>query len=459
MHLHFATYSADFRIGTLIAVMGLSPLISLPMNHPNPHLAISGASMDVVVRKNYKRHVVVAAGALFIVPVIVAGILHWMPRGLQVKSTGLRIASVERGQFLDDIAVRANVAPQNSIILDSVESGRVEEVFASDGAVVNKGSPLFRLSNPQRELDLLARQSDQATQISNLSNLRANLEASITDHERRIADLEFNVAQADKLYERNQQLAAHGFISSAALSDYADKLAQHRYELDEEIKRGDAEIAIKRRGLVEMEQASARLESGLALMNKSIDALTVRAPMTGRLTDFHLQVGEAVATSQHIGRIDDPSRFKLIADIDEYYLNHVSIGRKAIMQIGSDTYALKVDKVYPQIDKGRFRVDLLFAQEQPKQLNPGQSTDIQIVLGDPIPALLLPNGAFINDSGGVFAFVLNADGELAERRAIRLGRRNDSQVEVIAGLAAGDKVIVSGYAGFGHANRLQLTKD
>jgi HlyD family secretion protein len=79
-------------------------------------------------------------------------------------------------------------------------------------------------------------------------------------------------------------------------------------------------------------------------------------------------------------------------------------------------------------------------------------------MGDPARALLLPNGAFANDTGGTWVFVLGRDGETVTRRAIRLGRRSSSQVEVLAGLAPGERVIVSSYTAFGKAERLQLTK-
>lgn len=414
--------------------------------------------MDTAVPKNHRKRVLVVGLVLILLMSIVLILSYWMPHGLLINTRDLRIAIVEHGQFLDDVVVRANAKPLESVILDAVESGRVEEVFVTDGTTVDKGAPLFRLSNPQRLLELLARQSDQATQISNLSNMRANLQESITDHERRIADLEFVVAQASKRYDRNKNLAEHGFISDVALNDDAEKLAQQRYALEKEIQHGAREIDIKRNGLKQMEQASARLESGLKLMAESIEALTVRAPRAGRLTDFHLQLGEGVTSNQHIGRIDDPSHFKLTADVDEYYLNRIAPGRTGKTQIDGKEFAIKVARVYPQIDKGRFGIDIVFTGQQPVALSPGQSTDVQIVLGDPATALLLPNDAFLNDSDGAYVYVLDQDEKIAEKRTIRLGRRSNAQVEVIAGLNAGDKVIVSGYTGFGSMNRLQLTK-
>ncbi len=168
-------------------------------------------------------------------------------------------------------------------------------------------------------------------------------------------------------------------------------------------------------------------------------------------------MGETVKTDQHIGRIDDPNRFRLAAQVDEFYLNRVAVGRGGMVKQGEASYPVAVSTIYPQIKDGRFTVEMVFAKGQPPVMSPGQSLDAQITLGEPAPALLLPNGAFVNDSGGTWVFALGADGQ-ATRRAVRVGRRSNSQIEILSGLAPGEHVIISGYAAFGKAERLQLSK-
>jgi HlyD family secretion protein len=175
------------------------------------------------------------------------------------------------------------------------------------------------------------------------------------------------------------------------------------------------------------------------------------------LTDFRMLVGQTVRPDQHIGRIDDPQHFKLSAQIDEFYLSRVAVGRTGRVVQDDKTYALRVSTVYPQIKEGRFTAEMVFTHGQPEVISPGQGMDAQLTLGEPAKALLLPSGAFVNDSGGTWAFVVGPDGGRAEKRALRLGRRNNSQVEVLSGLRAGENVIVSGYAPFAKAERLQLT--
>lgn len=420
-----------------------------------PH---DGSSMDVVIpRRRGKR--VAMIGAIVIATAAALGALwSWMPRGLQVDGADLRTGIAKRGVFVDEVIVRASAEPLNSVILDAVESGRVEEVYASDGALVKKGQLLFRISNSQRNLELLARQSEHAVSIFNLSNLRVAQEASASEHQRRLDDLQFAVDQAGKQHARNVKLAGQGYISSVALEESADRLAQQQRALRQEQQAAAAESRVRDHAGQQLEAAIRGLNSGLKLVAATVDALAVRAPADGRLTNFHLQVGESIATGKNIGRIDDPRRFKLSASVDEYYLNRMAVGRHASVQQDGRSYAADISTIYPQIKQGRFTVELVFTQGQPPVLNPGQSLDARITLGEPASALLLPNGAFINDSGGAWVYVLDAAGRHAARRAVRIGRRSNSQVEILDGLKAGDQVILSSYAAYGNSPRLQITQ-
>ena len=427
------------------------------MDHIPPP-AVTGAAMDTVVPKRRGR---LAARTVIVLAVTAA--LAWagwqfVPHGLQVASRDVRLALVEPGVFRDDIVVRATAQPLHSIILDSVESGRVEEVFAKDGQAVRKGDLLFRLSNPQRNLELLARQTEYSQQVFNAANLRVAQETVRTDHQRRLSDLEFALLQAVKQHARNRKLAAQGFISAVSLDESADKLAQQRRALDEEKRSVDTEEQVRGRALQQMDSALHGLQSGLRLVSATVEALAVRAPSDGVLTDFRLLVGETVRPDQHIGRIDDPRHFKLSAQVDEFYLSRLTVGRHGSVTQDGTTHALRVATVYPQIKEGRFTAEMVFTDQQPEVISPGQSMDAQLTLGEPAKALLLPNGAFVNDTGGAWVFVLKRDGERVEKRAVRIGRRNNTQVEVLSGLAPGENVIVSSYTPFGKAERLQLTK-
>jgi HlyD family secretion protein len=421
-------------------------------------LPASGVAMDTVVPRRRGKRIAIIAVATVAVAAIAWTLWSWMPRGLQIDGADLRIGQAARGVFVDEIIVRANAEPLNAVILDAVESGRVEEVFAADGALVKKGQLLFRISNPQRNLELLARQYEHSVSVFNLSNLRVAQESSASDHQRRLDDLQFALDQARKQHARNVRLAAQGFISSVALEESEDKLAQQERTLKQEQHANVAESRVRESAEQQLESSIQGLNSGLKLVSATVDALAVRAPVEGRLTNFRLQVGESIATGKNIGRIDDPTRFKLSASVDEYYLNRMAVGRHGNVQQDGRTYGADIRTIYPQIKDGRFTVELVFTNGQPPVLNPGQSLDARITLGEPAPALLLPNGAFINDSGGAWVYVVDASGRNAQRRAVRTGRRNNSQIEVLEGLSAGDKVILSSYAAYGNSPRLQITQ-
>jgi HlyD family secretion protein len=411
--------------------------------------------MDRPLPKRHPNYLFVAIGVLGLLGGI-ATISQLVPHGLWVAEGDIRIATVKQGMFHNDVVVRSTAVPLHTIMLDALESGRVEEVLVNDGALVEKDALLFRLSNPQLRLNLVAREADRAQQISNLSALRVSIETSQTEHQRHVLDLNFALTQAEKQYARNAALAKTGVIAVVTLEESQDRLAQQRQALEDEQTRAVIEMRIKRDGARQMAQAIGQLDAGLKVVNDAIEGLAVRAPIAGRLTDFRLQMGEIVKSEQRIGRIDDPSQFKLTAQIDEYFLGRVSTGKKGSVNVNGHDYAVEVRRVFPQITDGRFLIELLFTADTPPEMNPGQSAETRITLGGTSPGLILPNDAFLSDTGGAWVFVLSPNGRSAERRKIRIGRRNNSQLEVASGLAPGERAIVSTYAGFGNAERLRI---
>lgn len=425
---------------------------------PVPHLVQSGAAMDEIVPQDRRKKLWLTIGASVLVVVALFVVWRLLPRGLQVPAVDVRSAAVEEGTFFDEVVLRAKADALDSVVLDAVDAGRVEEVFARDGETVKQGDRLFRISNPQRNLDLLQRQSESAQQISNLSSLRVDYEATKSEHVRRLQDINFNLDQAQKKLARDQGLANQGFISAASLTESNDAVDQWRHKREQELARDEIETKVKLGAMSQLERAVTQIQQGLTLVNASVDALTVRAPAAGRLTDFSLRVGATVKTDQHIGRIDDPSKFKLTAQVDEYYLNRMRVGLQGTVRRDGKEYRIEVTRILPQVTEGRFTMELGFKDGEQSGFSPGQSLDAQVMLGQPNKALLLPNAAFLNDSGGAWAYVLAPNGVDAERRPIRIGRRNNRQVEVLSGLAAGENVIVSSYAAFGTAPHVQLKK-
>ena len=200
------------------------------------------------------------------------------------------------------------------------------------------------------------------------------------------------------------------------------------------------------------------MQSGLALARANLDALSLRAPVSGTLSGFSIQIGQSLQRGERIGQIDSPGRNKLIAGVDEFYLGRVQIGQKAEAEVNGKRFQTRVTKIYPQVQNGQFQVDLQFLGDEPKDLQRGQTLQVKLTLGDPAPARLIPNGAFYNETGGSWVFVVAPDGRSAVKRQVRLGRRNSDFIEVLDGLDPGERVITSPYTGFADKDRLDLTR-
>ena len=419
--------------------------------------AHAGQGMDRVVpgsRRTRRWRLALGAAGF----VVVLATLAWsMPRGLPVARSDLRLSTVAAGTFDDELVVRATVVPAHSVLLDATDGGRVDVVLASDGALVEAGELLYRLSNPQREQDVLARSADVAQQLANLSVQRAELAAARATQRRERANLAFEQDKADAEMERTERLAAQGFVAPAALQDARRRSdLQHRLLLQER-EDGDAEMATRGQSLHELERAVTGLDQGLRLMRDAAAGLAARAPVRGRLAGFTLQVGATVRPGDHLGRVDEVGRFKLGADIDEFYRPRLRPGLPARIDGGDMHATLALARIDPQVSNGHVGIELAFEGAPPPGLQAGQAVDTRITLGASAPALLLADGPFLGDSGGAWVYVLAADGASAQQRAVRLGRRAAGHVQVLEGLRPGEQVIVSELRRFGDAPRLRIT--
>jgi HlyD family secretion protein len=175
------------------------------------------------------------------------------------------------------------------------------------------------------------------------------------------------------------------------------------------------------------------------------------------LSGFDIQLGQSLQQGERIGQIDSAGADKLQADVDEYYLGRVSVGQTATADIDGKTYRLKVAKVYPQVRNGQFQIDLVFEGAEPASIQRGQTIQARLTVGDSSKALLIPNGAFFNDTGGNWVFVVDRGGNSATKRAVQLGRRNSDFIEVLGGLKPGDRVITSSYSGMVDKDHLNFS--
>jgi HlyD family secretion protein len=417
-----------------------------------PQAEDAGMDRRVVRRRPFRRVGWIALGLIVLIAAVLLVRMLPPPASLSVKGADLEVGEVARAPFQDYLPVRAEVAPLHTVFVTSVAGGQVETVTVLDGAAVAAGAALATLSNPSLKLDVTSKEAEIAGRLGDASAQALTLERNRLDREKEIGAAGFDLMKAQHDLDIRQQLHDKGFVSDAEVKTFGDSAAYYRTHLQELRSGQTQEDAIAAAQAAQIRQTSGRLNSNLAVVQSSLDALIVRAPVAGRLTDFTLQPGQSLKAGDPVGQIDSEGAYKLIADVDEFYLGRVAPGQAASADVDGRTLKLTVARALPQVTNGRFRVELTFDAAPPVPLRRGEGMDLRITLGDTRPALVLPNGAWLEAGGGTTAFVLQpnsgATGARADRRPIAIGRRNPEQVEITSGLRRGEHVVTSSYAGF-----------
>lgn len=421
---------------------------------------VSGGAMDrVIERRRIDRRLLAVSAALLVA--LLAG-LWWSlaPRaGDQSVAAGrLTISEVRKGVFEDYLPLRARATPLVTVYLDAVEGGRVEKVLVEDGAMVAKGQLLAVLSNSDLQLNLLARQADVSREINSMRSQELALTQTRLQTEREVLEAQLATKKAQRQYELQKPLAERGFVAKRAFRDSEDDYYSNRDRLAVLERTRSEDVRLQSSQLAQLRASAASLNASLGIAHATLDALKLRAPVDGQLTAFSIQLGQSLQRGERLGQIDSAGRNKLVADVDEFYLGKVVIGQRASLEQNGRTFLLKVAKVYPQVRNGQFQVDLTFEGAEP-QVQRGQTLQAKLVLGDPAPALLVPNGSWYTDTGGAWVFVVVPGGGSAVRRDVRLGRRNTTMVEVLDGLQPGERVITSPYTGFTDKTRLSIASN
>jgi HlyD family secretion protein len=397
--------------------------------------------------KGRRRLLWIGGGAAAVIALALAIVLLPPPGSLTVKPADIEIGEVKPAPFQDYLPVRAEVAPLRTVYLSAVSGGQVDKLLALDGAEVAAGTPLATLTNPQLELDVTSKEADIAGRLGDTSAQELALERSRLDSQKEISDTNYNLLKARHDLEVRQRLHDQGFVSDAEVKTYAADAAYYAARLDA-LKSGQTrETAIAAAQADQIAKTGQRLKGNLGVVESSLGALTLRAPTAGRLTGFTLQIGQTLKAGDVVGQIDSEGAYKLTADVDEFYLGRVASGQRASADVDGRAYPLTVSRVLPQVTNGRFRAELTFEGGPPAGLRRGEAVDIRITLGETRTALVAPNGAWLDGSGGAYAFVVSPGGRRAERRTITVGRRNPEQVEITSGLRPGDRIVTSSYAG------------
>lgn len=348
----------------------------------------------------------------------------------------LTIGTVRQGPFEDYIAVRGSVAPFLTAYLTTDQGGTVKQVLVEDGAKVKAGQALVVLSNPALQLQVAAQQLT-------FEQTRFKYQQDLLNIEHQISKLKNDLARDKILLDGN----------AIAPSTYRQEEEEYNYYL----KLRAATIASRQvEQRVRATQLTGDTSGKTDLANAGVEALTIRAPMDGQLTALDAEVGQSKAQGAVLGQVNSADRFKLTAQVDEFYLGQVTQGQGTRFTVDGREWRAQVSKVYPQVTNGTFKTDFYFDGGAPSGVHVGQAIDLKVELGKANQAVMLPNGPFYQETGGNWVFVVTPDGASAIRRNVRLGRRNPDFVEVVDGLKPGEKVIVSGYEAYLKMDRIEF---
>lgn len=407
--------------------------------------------MDIQLEKKkgiQKKHI-----PYIIVGTLIVVLLAWAIFGshtstMRIDAGSVNIAGVSYGQFNDYIRLNGRVQPIQVVQISAEEGGIVQEKVVEEGAHINKGDVILRLSNSNLDLQILNAESEVAEKQNLLRNTQVTMQQDKLNNETEKAQLDIDTQRKLRTFRQYSRLYDEKLISReeylTAREDY--ELAMKKHDLVSQRLQQDSIYRTVQ--MEQMEDNLANMRENVAITRGRKDKLEVRATISGELGLLDVALGQNISAGQMVGQINDLSDYKIEAQIDEHYIDRVVNGLPATFERNGQTFRLKVRKVYPEVRDGYFRTDLVFEGDRPDNVRSGQTYYIDLQLGESSESVLIPKGTFFQITGGNWIFVVDKDGKHAYCRNIRVGRQNPQYYEVLEGLEQGERVIVSGYESF-----------
>jgi HlyD family secretion protein len=375
---------------------------------------------------------------------------------VNVQAERISVAQVKQGEFQEYVPINGAVQPNTTVYLDLEEGGIVEKIYVEGGSPIKKGSLILSFSNSAAQKQNIEAETRLIDNLNQLRNSKMNLTQSNLILKDQLLDLEYKINELEKTYARYQQLmkGPNSQLSKEQFENTRDQLSYLKSKRDLLQQRIIRETDLQEQQSVQIDSSIKRVNRNLEILSRIIDALEVRAPIDGHLSTLSAEVGQSFQRGQRIGQIDQLQSFKVRADIDQYYISKVSIGQQGKFNFGGRDYQLEVIKIYPEVNKDVFQVDLAFKEGVPEGIKRGQTLQIDLGLSESKTTNVVSKGSFHRHTNGRWAYVVAPDGLSARRIDIVTGRQNPQFVEVLEGLKAGDWIITSDYDSFAGAEEL-----
>ena len=367
---------------------------------------------------------------------------------MTIDRSDVTVSDVTRSKFDDYVRLNGQVLPIQIVQISPEEGGIVREKVVEEGARVHKGDVILRLSNSNLDLQILNAEAELAEKQNLLRNTQVTMLQDRLNNRTEQATLDMDCQRKQRAWQQNSRLYKEKLISKEVFTQSKEdyNLAMRKKRLIGQRLKQDS--VYRHVQMAQMEDNLSNMRKNVLLVRGRKNKVEVRSAIDGELGLLDVELGQNIIAGQNIGQINDLSDFKIEAKIDEHYIDRVRPGLMATITRDGKVYRLRVRKVFPEVRDGSFRTDFVFVGSRPAQMRSGQTYYLELALGKPSMATLIPRGTFFQATGGNWIFVLDKSGNKAYRRNISIARQNPKYYEVTDGLEPGERVITSGYEAF-----------
>lgn len=415
--------------------------------------------MDIKLEKKpwyirYRYHL--AGGIAFLSFLIYVIILSASPSKLRIDREDVQIAEVKNGKFMEYVDVEGLIQPILTIKINAREAGSVERIIGEEGSLLQKGDTILILENPDLLRSIEDQRDDWEKQLITYQEKEIEMEQKSLNLQQQTLQTNYELARLKKSFDLDKEEYKMGIKSKAQLEvsedeyNYKVKNAQ----LQRESLRHDSAVTVIRKDLIRNDRERERKKYERAC--ERLENLIVKAPIAGQLSFVKVTQGQQVSSNESIAEIKVLDQYKIHTSLSEYYIDRITTGLPATILYQGRKYPLRITKVVPEVKDRTFDVDLVFTDKMPDNVRVGKSFRVQIELGQPEQAIVIPRGNFYQATGGQWIYKLNASKNKATRVPLSIGRQNPQQYEITDGLQPGDWVITTGYDNFGDAEELIL---